>query len=93
MVDAVVTGNRVRAFGLLEDMLKNGEERLGILAMLLRQYRLMQHVKIMQYEKMNQQEILAKLGMKGYPGNMLLRQTARQNAKQVRMAVDICLNT
>lgn len=45
MVDAVVAGQRARALMLLRDMLTAGQERLGILAMLLRQYRLMQHVK------------------------------------------------
>lgn len=43
MVDAVVAGQQGKAFGLLRDMLTAGSDRLGILAMLLRQFRLMQH--------------------------------------------------
>lgn len=57
LVDAVVAGQESRAFALLRDMLTAGEERIGILAMLLRQYRILQHIKIMLYEKKTQREM------------------------------------
>ena len=39
-----------KKYSTLRDMLTTGSDRLGILAMLLRQFRLMQHIKIMQFE-------------------------------------------
>ena len=54
-------------------MLTAGQERLGILAMLLRQYRLMQHVKIMQYEKLSRQELVKNLGIAPFAAERTMR--------------------
>lgn len=93
MVDAVVARQEGRAFGLLRDMLTSGEERLGILAMLLRQYRLLQHVKIMQYEKKSAQEIKNNLGIPPFAAERCIRQAAAYTGGEVRQAVEICLTT
>ncbi|MGN0779665.1 MAG: DNA polymerase III subunit delta [Aristaeellaceae bacterium] len=93
MVDAVVAGQEGRAFGLLRDMLLTGSDRLGILAMLLRQYRLLQHVKIMQYEKLNPQQIKQGLGIAPFAAERCIRQAAAYSGGEVRQAVDICLDT
>ena len=93
MVDAVVSGQDARAFMLLRSQLMNGESRIGILAMLLRQFRMMQHIKIMQYEKKRESEILAALGLSSYIGGQYLRQAAGWNNRQVRQAVKTCLDT
>ncbi|MBQ8554719.1 MAG: DNA polymerase III subunit delta [Clostridia bacterium] len=91
MVDAVVAGQEGRAFGLLRDMLTAGEERLGILAMLLRQFRLLQHVKIMQYEKLSTQTIKQKLGVAPFAAERCIRQAQGYTGGEVRQAVEICL--
>ena len=93
MVDAVVARQEGRAFGLLRDMLTSGEQRLGILAMLLRQYRLLQHVKIMQYEKKPVQEIKTRLGIAPFAAERCIRQASAYTGGEVRQAVDICLST
>lgn len=93
MVDAVVARQEGRAFGLLRDMLTAGEQRLGILAMLLRQYRLLQHVKIMQYEKKPVQEIKSNLGVAPFAAERCIRQAAAYTGGEVRQAVEICLTT
>ena len=93
MVDAVVARQEGRAFGLLRDMLTAGEQRLGILAMLLRQYRLLQHVKIMQYEKRSVQEIKSNLGIMPFAAERCIRQAAAYTGGEVRQAVEICLST
>lgn len=93
MVDAVVARKEGQAFGLLRDMLSAGEQRLGILAMLLRQYRLLQHVKIMQYEKKPVQEIKNRLGISPFAADRCIRQAAAYSGSEVRQAVDICLST
>ncbi len=93
MVDAVVAGQRARALMLLRDMLTAGQERLGILAMLLRQYRLMQHVKIMQYEKLSRQELVKNLGIAPFAAERTMRQAQGYTGAQVRRGVGICLDT
>ena len=93
MIDAVVSGQDARAFSLLRAQLLSGENRVGILSMLLRQFRLMQHIKIMQYEKKRESEILAALGMSPYIGSQYIRQASSWSNRQVRTAVHLCLNT
>ncbi len=92
MVDAVVAGQQGRAFGLLRDMLTTGSERLGILAMLLRQFRLMQHIKIMQYEKLSPAEIKQRLGVAPFAAERCMRQASGYTGGQVKQAVQICLD-
>ena len=92
-VDAVVAGDSVRAFTLLRNLLQNGESRLGILAMLLREYRLLQHIKIMQYEKKSVSEIRSALGVPSFAADQYLRQAKSYTGGQVKQAVAICLDT
>ncbi len=93
MVDAVVAGQEGKAFGLLRDMLISGSDRIGILAMLLRQYRLLQHVKIMQFEKKSTQEIKQKLGIAPFAAERCIRQAQAYTGREVKQAVEICLDT
>ena len=92
MVDAVVAGQQGKAFGLLRDMLTAGSDRLGILAMLLRQFRLLQHIKIMQYEKLSPADIKSRLGIAPFAAERCIRQAAGYTGGQVKKAVQICLN-
>lgn len=87
LVDAVVAGQQEKAFSLLRDMLTGGEERIGILAMLLRQYRILQHIKIMQYEKRNQRDMQERLGLPGFALDRSIRQAASLTGGQVKQAV------
>ena len=93
MVDAVVSGQEARAFSLLRTQLLAGESRVGLLAMLLRQFRLMQHIRIMQYEKKKESEIFSALGLSPYIGAQYLRQAAAWNNRQIKTAVQACLDT
>ena len=93
MVDAVVAGQQGKAFGLLRDMLTTGSDRLGILAMLLRQFRLMQHIKIMQFEKLSPGDIKQRLGIAPFAAERCMRQASGYTGGQVKKAVQICLNT
>ena len=92
MVDAVVAGQNSKAFLALRNLLRSGERRSMILSQLLRQYRLLQQIKIMQYEKRSPAEISAALGYSGYVFQQYLRQAASYNGRQVREAVAVCLN-
>ena len=92
LVDAVVAGQQGKAFGLLRDMLTSGSDRLGILAVLLRQFRLMQHIKIMQFEKLSTQDIKQRLGIAPFAAERCMRQASGYSGGQVKRAVRICLD-
>ncbi len=92
MVDAVVAREQGKAFALLRDMLVTGSDRLGILAMLLRQFRLMQHIKIMQYYKVPAPEIKKRLGIAPFAADRCMRQASGYTGGQVKRAVKICLD-
>ena len=93
MVDAVVTGQRSRAFTLLRNQLLTGTDRMTILSMLLRQYRLLQHIKIMQYEKRTGDFIRSSLGVPAFAVDQYLRQASGYSGGQVKEAVRICFDT
>ena len=93
MVDAVVTRQSSRAFSLLRNQLLLGSDRLYILSMLLRQYRLLQHVKIMQYEKKSQDFIRSALGVPPFALSQYIRQASMYTGSQVKQAVRICFDT
>lgn len=93
MVDAVVTGQKSRALTLLRNQLLSGTDRMTILAMLLRQYRLLQHIKIMQYEKCSGDFIRSALGVPPFAVEQYLRQASGYTGGQVKNAVRICFDT
>ena len=93
LVDALIAGKDGKAFALLQDLLRNGESRTGILFMVLRQFRLMQHIKIMQYEKLTSAQIYEALGMSPWSGQQYVKQAASYTGRQVKEAVALCLNT
>ena len=91
MVNAIVAGDGKRAFTLLRNLLQNGERRIMILSLLLRQFRLMQQIRIMQYEKLRPQEIQSALGMNSWAAQQLARQAGAFTGRQIRDAVALCL--
>ena len=93
MVDAVVTGQKSKALTLLRNQLLAGTDRMAILAMLLRQYRLLQHIKIMQYEKRGGDFIRSALGVPPFAVDQYVRQASGYTGGQVKNAVKICFDT
>lgn len=92
MVDAVVAGQRARAFMLLRNQIRNGTDRMAILAMLLRQYRLLQHIRIMQYEKCGTDFIRSSLGVPPFAVEQYIRQASGYTGGQIKRAVSICFD-
>lgn len=93
MVDAVVAGQKSRALLLLRNQLLSGTDRMSILAMLLRQYRLLQHIRIMQYEKRGGDYIRSALGVPSFAVEQYLRQASGYTGGQIKKAVNICFDT
>ena len=92
MVDAVVSGQGSRAFLLMRNQLLAGTDRMYMLSMLLRQYRLLQHIKIMQYEKRSAADIRTALGVPPFAVDQYVRQAAGYTNGQVKNAVNICFD-
>ena len=93
MVDAVVTGQKSRALTLLTNQLRAGTDRMNILALLLRQYRFLQHIKIMQYEKKSREFIRSALGVPPFALDQYLRQASAYTGGQVKRCAALCLET
>ena len=93
MVDALVSGQHERAFRLMQNQLLNGTDRLYMLSMLLRQFRLMQHIRIMQYEKCSRDIIRSNLGVPPFAVEQYTRQAALYTNGQIKQAVRLCLDT
>ena len=93
MIDAVVTGQKGRALALLRNQLLAGTDRMNILSLLLRQYRILQHIKIMQYEKKSRDFIRSALGISPYALEQDLRQASAYTGGQVKKAVRLCFDT
>ena len=93
MVDAVVAGQSARAFLLMRNQLLMGTERIYMLSMLLRQFRLLQHIRIMQYEKKSPAEIRSALGVPSFAADQYIRQASGYTNGQVKSAVSICFDT
>ena len=93
MVDAVVSGQNERAFRLMRNQLLNGTDRLYMLSMLLRQFRLLQHIRIMQYEKMSRDAIRSALGVPPFAADQYIRQASMYTNGQIKKAVAVCFDT
>jgi len=93
LVDAVVTGQKKRALILMKNQLLNGTEPAQMLALLLRQYRFLQHIKIMQYEKKGREFIRSALGVPPFALDQYIRQAAAYTGGQVKQAVALCFDT
>lgn len=93
MVDAIVDGHADRAFTLMQELLTDGQDPLGLLAMMLRQYRLLQNVKILQLEKVPRQAYDARLSLPSFQTNRLVSQAARLTNREVRQGLGTCLDT
>ncbi len=91
MVDAQVAGNNQKAFELLRDMIRAGEERMGVLAMLLRQYRILYHMRCLMDEKAPQQSQAQLLGIPPFAVGRTQQQARRFSQKRLRQAYDMLL--
>ena len=93
LVDAVVTGQKRRALILMKNQLLNGTDPAAMLSLLLRQYRFLQHIKIMQYEKKSREFIRSALGVPPFALDQYLRQASAYTGGQVKQAVALCFDT
>ena len=93
MVDAIVTGRAAEAVILMRDLLTDGEDPLGLLAMLMRQYRLLQNIKIFQHEKTPRASYEQRLSVPSFQVDRLVAQASKLSGREVKTALELCLDT
>lgn len=93
MVDALVDGQAERAFSLLNVLLESGEQRIGVLALITRQYRQMMYVKDMQESRMPQPQMAKALGVPPFALGQLTRRAGRRSTEQLKRQMELCVST
>ena len=93
MVDALVDGQAQQAFSLLSVLLESGEQRLGVLALITRQYRQVMYAKDMMDSRMPQAQMMKALGVPSFALNKLMRRAGRRTMEQLRGQLELCVQT
>ncbi len=89
MIDAQVAGNLPRALTLLRAMLLRGEDSFGVLSMLLRQYRILYHMKALQLERAPSASLAGLLGIPPFSVNRTQQQARAYTPEQLKAAYDL----
>ncbi|MBP3648059.1 MAG: DNA polymerase III subunit delta [Clostridia bacterium] len=92
MVDAQVAGSNDRAFALLRDMVRAGEDRIGILAMLLRQYRILYHMRCLLDERTPPNAQAQLLGIPPFSVSRTQQQARRFERDRLKEAYDYLMD-
>ncbi len=93
MVDALVEGKMPKAFGLFENMLRTGGSRFAILAMILRQYRILFHYKTLRESNASPADIRSRLGIPPFAVDRAAKQASSYTSDQLQSALQLCVDT
>lgn len=93
MIDDVIEGRTGQAYTRLSTLLEAGEARLGILALITRQYRQMLYVKDMLSARRSQQEIAAQLGIKPFIVSRLGSRVRTMSSGELEEKLTRCIET
>lgn len=88
MVDDQVAGKLDSAFALLGKLFKNGEDGMMVLAMLLRQYRILYHMRCLLDEKTTNQNMASLLGIPPFTVERIKRQALRYSKERLKQAYE-----
>ena len=91
MAGAILDGDGKRAFALMNAILRDGEDRLYLLALLGRQCRQLASVSRMNLAGASQQQIERATGMPGFAVRRTLKQAGRYTQEQLTAMADACL--
>jgi len=92
MVDSQVAGNYGEAFLLMHRVLEGGEDRMLILAMLLRQYRILYQMRCLLDERTPQGELASLLKIPPFAVRRMQSQTMRYGKEQLKAVYDFLLD-
>ncbi len=93
LTDEIALGHTAKALTLLNHLLKNGEERIRILQMILRQYRILYHLTLMKNENLPPQQIQKNLGIPPFAVDKAQKQARAYTAQSLKAAVDLIVDT
>lgn len=93
MIDCVLRRQSAQAQMLLKNMLENGESRIGALAMLTRQLRMLTHIRLMRAQGMTLQEIERKLSLNHYAASRAAKQAGQFTAESLQEGYRACVET
>ena len=93
MVDALVEGRTSKAFSLFENMLRTGGSRFAILAMILRQYRILFHYKTLRESNISPMDIKSRLGIPPFAVDRAAKQAGAYSLQQLKEVMTLCVDT
>lgn len=93
MIDCVLRRQPARAQLLLKNMLENGESRIGALAMLTRQLRMLTHIRLMRGQGMTLPEIEKKLSLNHYAATRAAEQAGKFTIESLEEGYRACVDT
>lgn len=83
MIDNLVSKKVKSAYEILNAMLDAGEGAVGLIAMLIRQLRLMTHIRLLRDEGLSLPEIERQTGLNRFVAQKTYQQVAKMNAKKL----------
>ena len=93
LTDALLSGQGSRAMGLLDALLREGEDRLGLLPMLGRQCRQLKYLKAMAAAGFQTDEMASKLGIPAFAVRKNLALARNYSLQQLSQMARWCLDT
>ena len=88
LVEAQVSGRYGEAFALLSGILTGGEDRFMVLSMLLRQYRILYHMRCLMDERAPQAQLPSLLGIPPFTVARTQAQARRYSKERLKAAYD-----
>jgi DNA polymerase-3 subunit delta len=94
LVNSIANKKMKEALDVLNELIYKGEKIPYIMNMIERQFRLLLKVKVQIEAKKNKQEIMKELNIKSeYAVEMLINQGKKFTLRQIKRAIELCLNT
>ena len=83
MIDSIIAGKSKQAYEILNAMLDAGEGAVGLIAMFIRQLRLMTHVRLLRDEKLSLPEIERQAKLTRFVAQKVYGQVEKLSAQQL----------
>lgn len=93
MADALLSGKGARAMGMLDALLREGEERMMLLSVLGRQCRQLHYAASMASTGKGQAQIAAEVGIPSFAVSKTLNLAKRYSAGQLKKMAQLCTET
>lgn len=93
LTDSLIAGDAGRSVGLMNALLREGEQRLALLALLQRQYRHLLFLRILQEGGAHRSDIARTLGLSPYVVGKLWPAAVQQTVGELLSACELCTDT